>query len=209
MQLTDGPRVWHLKKFSLQQQGQGQKSSTHHSSKPLGLSHTLCQHHNFFLLHGECWQLLANQVFDALEQLHIIPEKRQGTSLNQPSWEGLSCHHSQTAALISSPQILWVCADGLTSSSAASKWCCLAWLLWFIQLISVQKYLAKIFFLDKYFSVYKSPPKLFNLHYIFKKYINILYSPVINCSVQWMPTSRIFLDFPPGPPWVWNSLPFN
>lgn len=75
----------HLRKFRLQQRVEGQKASTHHSSKSLGLSHTLCQHHNFFLLHGECWQLLANQVFNTLEQLYIIPEKRQDTSSHQPS----------------------------------------------------------------------------------------------------------------------------
>lgn len=67
-------KLCQIRKFRLQIQQQN--ITTYHSSKSLGLSHTFCQHHNLLLLHGECWQLLANQVFNALKQLYIIPEKR-------------------------------------------------------------------------------------------------------------------------------------
>lgn len=53
----------------------GNKNAMYHASKSLGFSHTFCQHHDLLLLCGECWQLLANQVLNALEQLNIIPGK--------------------------------------------------------------------------------------------------------------------------------------
>lgn len=45
---------------------------TYQPSKPLGLAHSLHQHHHFLLLGRECRKFLSNQGFNSLEELHII-----------------------------------------------------------------------------------------------------------------------------------------
>lgn len=103
-------KLCQTRKFRLQQVQQ-QNVTTYHSSKSLGLSHTFCQHHNLLLLHGKCWQLLANQVFNALKQLYIVPEKRHYPESAQLGLLQLSLP-TDTA-----PQFLPIDTAGLTSNS--------------------------------------------------------------------------------------------
>lgn len=114
---------------------------------------------------------------------------------------GLSCHHSHTSPLISSPQILMVSQAAQLHPNDA---------IWHgLSDLFSSSLFRSICISYKYFSVHKTPPQLLNLHYMFEKYLYILYSPVTNSSAQWIPASRVYLDFPSSPPWALNSAPLN
>lgn len=66
----------------------GQKSDhtvkvTYQPGKPLGLAHSLHQHHHFLFLGRERRQLLPNQAFNSLEKLHIISKITEYVGLLQ------------------------------------------------------------------------------------------------------------------------------